>query len=106
VCDATYRDAIRQRVVSFLSPEQLKKQDDEKAKGLGLPGLEDRTDPGAAGRSDRLWHSTKTVRRLAVEDAVRSDSILALSVDIITVVDGSLGQLTTRNVALTERRNG
>ena len=32
------RDAIRQRVVSFLSPEQLKKWDDEKAKAKDFLG--------------------------------------------------------------------
>jgi periplasmic protein CpxP/Spy len=32
------RDAIRQRVVSFLSPEQLKKWDDEKAKAKEFLG--------------------------------------------------------------------
>jgi predicted HTH transcriptional regulator len=32
------RDAIRQRVVNFLSPEQLKKWDDEKAKAKELLG--------------------------------------------------------------------
>ena len=32
------RDAIRQRVVSFLSPEQLKKWDDEKAKAQDFLG--------------------------------------------------------------------
>jgi predicted HTH transcriptional regulator len=32
------RDAIRQRVVNFLSPEQLKKWDDEKAKAKDFLG--------------------------------------------------------------------
>ena len=32
------RDAIRQRVVSFLSPDQLKKWDDEKAKAKDFLG--------------------------------------------------------------------
>jgi hypothetical protein len=32
------RDAIRQRVVTFLSPEQLKKWDDEKAKARDFLG--------------------------------------------------------------------
>ena len=32
------RDAIRQRVVSFLSPEQLKKWDDERAKAKDFLG--------------------------------------------------------------------
>jgi len=32
------RDAIRQRVVNFLSPEQLKKWDDEKAKAVDFLG--------------------------------------------------------------------
>jgi hypothetical protein len=32
------RDAIRQRVVNFLSPEQLKKWDDEKAKAKEFLG--------------------------------------------------------------------
>ena len=32
------RDAIRERVVSFLSPEQLKKWDDEKAKAKDFLG--------------------------------------------------------------------
>jgi anti-sigma regulatory factor (Ser/Thr protein kinase) len=32
------RDAIRQRVVTFLSPEQLKKWDDEKAKAKDFLG--------------------------------------------------------------------
>jgi Spy/CpxP family protein refolding chaperone len=32
------RDAIRQRVVSFLSPEQLKKWDDERAKAMDFLG--------------------------------------------------------------------
>ena len=32
------RDAIRQRLVSFLSPEQLKKWDDEKAKAKDFLG--------------------------------------------------------------------
>ena len=33
-----HRDGIRQRVVSFLSPEQLKKWDDEKAKAKDFLG--------------------------------------------------------------------
>ena len=35
---AANRDAIRQRVVSFLTPEQLKKWDDEKAKAKDFLG--------------------------------------------------------------------
>ena len=35
---AANRDAIRQRVVSFLSPEQLKKWDDEKTKAKDFLG--------------------------------------------------------------------
>jgi periplasmic protein CpxP/Spy len=37
-----HRDAIRERVVSFLSPEQLKKWDAEKAKAKRLPRPEAR----------------------------------------------------------------
>jgi hypothetical protein len=60
----------------------------------------------AGGRTGRHLQSIKTVRRLTVGDSARSESILALSVDKMTVVDGSLGQPTTRNVALTENRSG
>src|SRR6266850_1473475 len=60
----------------------------------------------AGGRTGRLLQSIKTVRRLTVGGSARSESIPALSVDKMTVVDGSVGQPTTRNVALTENRSG